>query len=365
MEPLKQTVDLPLEEPTQVAAARRAVRELGLQVGMAEEAIARAELVTVELAGNVLQHAGRGRLLVTVAPELTTPESGHACGLQVVGMDAGPGIASVADAMCDGFSTSTTPGYGLGAMERMAEGFDLYTAVGKGTVVSVTLGRATAPRSRRESATAGWPLGVLSTSFEGETVNGDSWGVYRAGGRTVYLMVDGLGHGLHASEAAGVAVRMAERAFAQNPEMPLSLLIQKMDEPMRATRGAAVLLASVADGVLTCCGAGNISGSVQSPDGSVKTLLSANGTVGHQLRGLREFTVPYRPGSLLILHTDGLSTRWRMNQYPGLEHHAAATIAGVLYRDAVRGRDDATVLVAHLDAHRDAMHAHGIGGARG
>ena len=48
------------------------------------------------------------------------------------------------------------------------------------------------------------------------------------------------------------------------------------------------------------------------------------------------------------MHSDGVATHWKMAQYPGLLAQPPATVAAVLYRDAVRGRDDATVLVARL-----------------
>ena len=48
------------------------------------------------------------------------------------------------------------------------------------------------------------------------------------------------------------------------------------------------------------------------------------------------------------MHSDGMTTRWKLGSYPGLDRHTPATVAGVLYRDTLRGRDDATVLVARL-----------------
>jgi hypothetical protein len=48
----------------------------------------------------------------------------------------------------------------------------------------------------------------------------------------------------------------------------------------------------------------------------------------------------------LVLHSDGLGTRWNLNAYPGLSAHHPSLIAGVLYRDFKRGTDDVTVLVA-------------------
>jgi hypothetical protein len=49
---------------------------------------------------------------------------------------------------------------------------------------------------------------------------------------------------------------------------------------------------------------------------------------------------------VLVLFSDGLTSRWDFTAYPGLKQRMPLLIAGVLYRDLLRGRDDATVVVA-------------------
>jgi hypothetical protein len=74
-------------------------------------------------------------------------------------------------------------------------------------------------------------------------------------------------------------------------------------------------------------------------------LASYNGTVGHNLLRVREFAFPWPAGALLVMHSDGLGTHWDLSAYPGLVTRHPALIAGVLYRDYDRGRDDASVVV--------------------
>jgi len=90
---------------------------------------------------------------------------------------------------------------------------------------------------------------------------------------------------------------------------------------------------------------GNISAVIRDRDG-VRSLVSHNGTLGHQVRKLQEFTYPFRAGALLVLHSDGVATRWDLDGYPGLDARHPAVAAAALYRDFERGRDDATVLAA-------------------
>ena len=75
-------------------------------------------------------------------------------------------------------------------------------------------------------------------------------------------------------------------------------------------------------------------------------MTSHNGTLGHELRKIQEFSFPWEPQSVLIMHSDGLGSQWDLNQYPGIMRKHASVIAAVLYRDFERQRDDVTVLVA-------------------
>ena len=71
-----------------------------------------------------------------------------------------------------------------------------------------------------------------------------------------------------------------------------------------------------------------------------------NGIAGHSAERFQEFVYPCEgPGLVLVMHSDGLSTNWSFDRYTGLMARHPALIAAVLYRDAGRSRDDATVLV--------------------
>jgi len=92
-------------------------------------------------------------------------------------------------------------------------------------------------------------------------------------------------------------------------------------------------------------GVGNISGLVLSADESIG-MLSYNGTAGGEISKIGEFTYPWPEGAMLIMHSDGLASHWKLRRYPGLMRRHPGLIAGVLYRDFNRGNDDVTVLVA-------------------
>ncbi len=346
MEQIKEAAVISIAEQTQTAVARRAAADLCRRLQLSEATIARAELIAVELAGNILQHAQRGQLFL--APVPCGPSS-----IQIIAADHGPGLGDLTRAMQDGFSTGTTPGLGLGAVRRQADALDLYSHPGSGSVIAATL-RDTAGLPTHDSP----DTAILSKHLEGETLNGDSWAIYTLEGRKVFLVVDGLGHGHYAAQAAATAIGVADHAFASDPRIALSTVIQRMHLPMQSTRGAAVLLVSVPHGEtqerqILCCGIGNISASLCAPDGTCRSLVSHNGTVGHRMARVQEFAYPWVPGTFLIMHSDGISAKWKLTQYPALLQHTTAVIAAILYRDGARDRDDATVLVTRLHGERD------------
>ncbi len=92
------------------------------------------------------------------------------------------------------------------------------------------------------------------------------------------------------------------------------------------------------------CGAGNIAGRLISGIGD-RSLLSQHGTVGLQIRACRTSATSGREHAILVLHSDGIATRWNLADVGGLLQCDPVVIAGWLIRDQLRGRDDATVVV--------------------
>jgi len=92
-------------------------------------------------------------------------------------------------------------------------------------------------------------------------------------------------------------------------------------------------------------GVGNICGLVAASDRS-KGMVSHNGILGAQLLRTQQFEYGLSRDSKVIMHSDGMSARWSLSSYPGLSVRHASVIAGVLYRDHSRSRDDVTIVVS-------------------
>ena len=98
-------------------------------------------------------------------------------------------------------------------------------------------------------------------------------------------------------------------------------------------------------GQVTAAGVGNISMRILN-DGGSKSFGCDNGTLGTGVPRIREFTQSWAPGSVLVMHSDGVKTHWTSDDYPGLARRHPGLVAGLLYRDFRRERDDVTVMVA-------------------
>ncbi len=122
--------------------------------------------------------------------------------------------------------------------------------------------------------------------------------------------------------------------------------MQILHEGMRLTRGAAVTLLEVDwdAGRVTSVGVGNVAAALITGS-ETKRIATDNGIVGHVMSRPRELIHACQPDTVLVLHSDGLTASWQADRYPGLMQHHPALIAGVLYRDCRRGRDDSLVAV--------------------
>jgi anti-sigma regulatory factor (Ser/Thr protein kinase) len=323
------TTAVVIEEPSQVAQARRAGAALAEAIGLDAERAGRLALVVTESGTNLLRHAGGGQILLRAV-------NGHGeAAVEMLALDRGPGMANVARCLEDGYSTAGGAGTGLGAMQRLSTLFDLYSRQGRGTAILSRVGAAPARR--------GMIVDGVCVAAKGEEQCGDAWDEEpRVDGVTI-LVVDGLGHGPLAATAAAAAVEAFRRARGQAPAPRL----QAVHAAMRGTRGAAGAIADVDLGRrrVRFAGIGNIGAVVVDGD-SPRFLMSHNGTLGHAARRIDEVEAAWPARGLLLMYSDGLTTPRELGAYPGLLERHPSLVAGVLWRDLSRGRDDVTVVVA-------------------
>lgn len=328
---------------SEISAARRHCQQAAALLGFDETESGKAAIVVTEAATNILKHAQDGLILITPV------RRGRTNGIEVIALDRGPGIASLDRSLRDGISTTGTAGTGLGAMRRLAHEFDAYSKPGAGTALYLCIwaGRATADNpgdigSIIPEVEGSVRCGTVCLPVAGEEECGDAWAVVNRPDGAIILVADGLGHGPDAAQASGAAVQILQRRSELRP----APLLEAMHHALRPTRGAAVALLKldVATESATFVGIGNISACILDVDNR-KQLVSHNGIVGHNMRKVQEFAMPWPAGALCILCSDGIGTQWDLAAYPGLQYCHPALIAGILYRDFARSRDDSAAVV--------------------
>ena len=327
-----------IEDSSQVGEARRTAGAVAGAAGLNETDAGKFAILATEAATNIAKHAGRGEMM------LRSIRAPGMCAAELVAIDNGPGIPDLDRAMRDGYSTAGSPGGGLGALSRLATRFDMYTAAGAGTVL---LARIEAPIAG-ERGRHPLEVGVVRVPKRGELDCGDDWGiVIDENGRALLTVVDGLGHGTAAAEAARRAVEIA----TQHSSDAAGAVVATIHAGLRATRGAALAVAELSadQSSIRFSGLGNIAASMVSSAGS-KSLVSHNGIAGHEMRKIQEFPYDWPGDGILVVHSDGVSSRWDLGRYPGLARRDPSVVAGVIYRDYSRGRDDALVVVVRAAA---------------
>lgn len=330
---------LSVKDVLEVSLVRLRAVALGRSHGFAAAALDRLGYVAEEMASNIVRHAGAGQIIMRAVGEV---ESG--C-IEILALDKGPGIGNMNRAMRDTPAVGVPSSNGLFNVKQSADLFDIFSQPSRGTaVVAHVSGCTTSDGSvcRCADAAAGGQLGIICVPVHGEEECGDAWAIEFLAGRTLVLVVDGLGHG----PEAAVAAKVATTVFRDHLTGSIEAMMAKMDSAMHTTRGAAVSITEI-DHVAHNArfwGVGNAEGRVINPEINRHTIPQ-NGIVGHNMPRLQSADVAWPAGGRLVMHSDGITSRWRADLYPGLLARHPALLAGVLFRDFSRPRDDATVLV--------------------
>ncbi|MFD0820130.1 SpoIIE family protein phosphatase, partial [Micromonospora zhanjiangensis] len=140
----------------------------------------------------------------------------------------------------------------------------------------------------------------------------------------------------------------AVQAFHTAPAAPPAAIVEHLHRSLTHTRGAALAVAELdrSAGIVRYCGLGNIAGALVDEAGGRRGFVSLPGIAGHQRRTVREYDYPFDPGSIVVMHSDGVADRWQLANYPGLSSRAPLVLAAAVLRDAGVRRDDACVLAA-------------------
>lgn len=321
-----------------IGHVRRHVEQVATTIGFDAQEIAALAIVAVELASNLVKHRTVNGS-IWVSPVTARGRTG----IQLVSRDHGPGIDNISLALSDHYSTAGTGGTGLGAIRRQMDEFEIHSSApgcvddgGCGVVITARKWPARSRPPRFEYSACSRPLG-------GESVNGDAWLVHEDHLGLFVAVVDGLGHGSAAASAAARAIGF----LRGNSSRGLDQIMDELHTAMRGCRGAAISIIRIRlpERRLLHIGVGNVEARLYPHNGAA--FVSRPGIVGVGATPRRRVRQQEWPAdALLVVASDGLSTRWDLRDQPELVAGDVKVIANHLMRNFGKPTDDATVVVA-------------------
>lgn len=327
-----------IDDRSLIAFIKREIHNLALQLGFTPHRAAETDIIIAELTSNLIKYANGGELLYRAHFNEGFNE------IEIYCLDNGIGIENVTRMMNDGYSSSNTLGHGLGTIKRLSNDFQIYSMKNWGTVQYIKICEKSDivfPELKNGFSYAG-----IGINYPGEKVCGDGYHIKNSRKGFQIFVGDGLGHGEHASEA----VKLAIKAFKQTVETEPSEILREIHASVKKSRGLVGTIASVDYDKETwnICGIGNINTRIHNGLEN-KTYTPYNGIIGHNIpRTLNSTILPYKKHQIMVMHSDGLRTRWNLNDFTSILKQNSGIIASSILKENIRGTDDATILVAKI-----------------
>jgi anti-sigma regulatory factor (Ser/Thr protein kinase) len=324
---------LAIIEAVDVKLAQQTARKLARIIRFDETASEEIAIVASELASNLIKHAHGGTLAFT-------PLATHGrLGLKIESKDDGPSIQDIEQAIADGYSTAGGLGRGLGAVNRLMDEMEISSLPGQGT--SVVCCRWLRPKST-ELPVRRLEFGVATCALRLAPANGDTFVLKQWEQNALAGVIDGLGHGELAQQAAQTARHYVERHYDQ----PLRSIFRGAGRACRSTRGVVMALArfELDRDQFSFASIGNVEARLLGGQAKAN-FIYRRGIVGVNAPEPVVTEHPWSTSSLFVMHSDGLSTRWAWNDFPHLAFESAPLISRRLLRALDKGEDDATVVV--------------------
>lgn len=323
-----------ISSPAEVIAIRRISKELAKEIGFEESVQEEIVLVVSELASNIIKYAHRG--VVSLTPILVDERHG----LMIEAMDRGSGFCEKT-ALKDGFSSSGTLGCGLGAVNRMMDEFDIHTNEDNRTGTRIVCKRWL----RSKLTVVGkcpFDIGIVSRPKHGEAFNGDSFVIKHGNGQSLVGVIDGVGHGPLAHQAAQAARQYIE----SHSDLPFLDIFRGVDRACRSSRGVVMALASIdwTSMKLRFGSVGNIEVKVNGAHEKFKFIVR-RGIIGKSAPNPVITENDWRSNYILALHSDGLSTHWSWNDFSHHFDRPAQFLAEHMHRALEKDTDDTTLII--------------------
>ncbi len=329
---LGDTETIPVLDDASVSVARGCVRRLAGELGLTPEVTESVATAASELARNQLVHGREGRFTARAI------ERHGVRGLELVAADRGPGLGDPTRALDGAISTSGGLGSGLAAVRRFMDELDFDIRLGEGTCIWAR--KFAGPVLYRSE------VGIFGRPCDGERVSGDDAAFVRRDGVLTIGVVDGLGHGILARDVAAPATSLLRTRADHAP----AAILRAVDNELLGTRGAVMAVARVDRllGHIEHAGVGDVRTHIYRPR-ECRRFSQVAGVLGATDQRGRRYVVesePTRDDDVIVMFSDGLTTRVDISQELQLLRRHPIVIAAHLLERFGRSNDDALVLVS-------------------
>lgn len=324
-----------ISDAADVILAERRAKVAAGETKLADRAVEEIAIVVRELASNIVKHAGDGSITVV-------PRNGDGrTGIEIRAEDFGPGIADVDRAVTDGYSTAGGLGFGLGAVHRLMDEVVIESNGNGGTGLRIVASRWESETSRPVVQS---PIGAgaATRAKPGMKHNGDAFIIRNEGENMLVGVIDGLGHGRAAHEAA----QQARQHVQTHANRSISRLFRGVEQACRSTRGVVMALArfDLAAEEVTLGSVGNITVKVHDSPKPM-TVVPRRGVLGARAPSPMISEREWERNAALVMHSDGVAPDWSRDDFAHLEDASATSAARELLASFAEEHDDATVLV--------------------
>jgi serine/threonine protein phosphatase PrpC len=187
-------------------------------------------------------------------------------------------------------------------------------------------------------------FGIASRPASDMVANGDAYVIEEWNGQTLLVVIDGLGHG----EEASTASKNAKDYILENHAMDIEQIVLGLHKHLRETRGAVAELVRIdrVEHRLLFCGIGNAEVRIVSEP--PMHPVSLDGILGMNLRKVRNFQYSYNSLRAVVLHSDGISSRFDLSDYPLIFEQPQEVAEHILAKWGLE-YDDAIIIIAVED----------------
>jgi anti-sigma regulatory factor (Ser/Thr protein kinase) len=330
-----ETQFIPIYDEASVSSAHQRVRDAGQPLNLRKELVESVALIASELTHNHLRHASQGYFAVRPI------ERNGVKGLEVIAADLGPGIEKPAAAIRGQVTKETgSLGAGIAAVCRLADEVTWDNRISEGACIVARKFEA-AVSSLCEAA-------IMSKPYPGEPISGDDAITIQSEAGFLAAVSDGLGHGPEAREASNRAIDVVRKSTQDD----LDQIAIRINHELTGTRGCAISLMRFTrnEKTLEYVSAGDVHAHLYHlRDAHFFTpspMVLGTGQLRPQKIRIERTAV--KPGSVLVMFTDGLKSNTNLKGELDVLRQPAIAIAQHLLETYSRPDDDALICAVRL-----------------